>query len=868
MPTLKMRSWVKRTKTAVKFQRVARSRRAAIDKNAVFYESFAGNGMLCNPEALFRALLDQPEFGHLKHIWSLNDLDAYPEVVAEFAKHPRVRFVRHDSVKYHKALARSKYLVNNATFPPQFGKRTGQVYLNTWHGTPLKAMGYDVPGGAVDTRNVARNFLCADYLLAPNEDTAQMYLSGYRMQNIYRGKILEEGAPRVDKQFVSADTREQLRVALVREGLTIEPGQQIVLYAPTWKGDFYAPNNDIRQLRAAVDAITSRLDSERYRVLLKVHQQAYKYAVDDEAVRDILVPNSVPTNDILAVTDVLVTDYSSIFVDFLATGRPVLFYVPDLDDYADSRGLYLPTETWPGPVCQDVQSLSDNLKLLHTGGADDPVLVYAANYRAARSRYCAHDDGGAAQRIIDVVFRGHTEGATIREDFYDTRTSILIHLGGILPNGITASALCLLNNIDHSRFDVTVTYPHVTSPSRVGLIAQIHPDVRLLPRVGGVNGSKLRVTPLVAVRRRSAKQHQRTTRRNAALLRDEWVRCFGNAQFDHVVDFSGYAPLWPKIFTQRRTGTLSIWLHNDMVAESTNPGRHPYLRSSVAGTIALYGFADHLVSVSPALAEVNRAKLPGVAPEKFSYSRNTLNSTRVLHLAYGLTIKEVRRLDPSRLPEEQSVDPAIEPAVFVDLRTDVAQLVERYGLGDLLDEVQRRATIARVLPAAPGVCTFVTAGRLSPEKNQERLIRAFDLVHQTYPETRLIILGGGVLRGQLTDLVRDLGLNDAVKLAGHLSNPYGVVSQSDCFVLSSDYEGQPMVVLEALTLGRPVVTTDFGSVRGALPEGTGRITEPTVEDLAEGMRAYLRGEVEAVPFDHEAYNRAAVDDFYRAIGVI
>ena len=63
--------------------------------------------------------------------------------------------------------------MNNATFPPQFGKRKGQVYLNTWHGTPLKAMGYDIRGGAVDTRNVARNLLSADYLLAPNDDTAK-----------------------------------------------------------------------------------------------------------------------------------------------------------------------------------------------------------------------------------------------------------------------------------------------------------------------------------------------------------------------------------------------------------------------------------------------------------------------------------------------------------------------------------------------------------------------------------------------------------------------------------------------------------------------------------------------------------------------
>jgi len=562
----KVRAFAKRMQTAMMYERIARARRRSINENAVFYESFAGNGMLCNPEALFRALLELPEFGHFKHIWALSDLEAHADVVAEFAHHPRVRFVKYNSVKYYAALATSKYLVNNATFPPQFGKRTGQVYLNTWHGTPLKAMGYDVPGGAVDTRNVARNFLCADYLLAPNDETARMYLSGFRMQNIFRGRILEAGSPRIDKQFVSDLEREQLRATLVRHGLTLSENQQIVLYAPTWKGNFYAPTNDIRQLRAAVDAITSRIDSDRYRVLLKVHQQAYKYAAADEAVRDILVPNTMPANDVLAVTDVLVTDYSSIFIDFLATGRPVLFYVPDLCEYTDSRGLNLPVESWPGPVCRDVVTLTDNLKLLHSGGPDDPLVAYSERYERARARYCGLEDGNSAQHVIDVVFRGRVEGHTIREGFSDGRTAILIHLGGILPNGITASALCLLNNIDYSRFDVSVTYPHQTSASRAALIAQIHPAVRLLPRSGGMNGSKLRVTPLVAVRGRSAAHHQRTTRLNPGLLRDEWVRCYGVAQFDHVVDFSGYAPLWPKIFSQRGTGTLSIWLHNDMVA--------------------------------------------------------------------------------------------------------------------------------------------------------------------------------------------------------------------------------------------------------------------------------------------------------------
>ena len=148
--------------------------------------------------------------------------------------------------------------------------------------------------------------------------------------------------------------------------------------------------------------------------MLKVHQQVYKHAVADKGLRSMLVPNELPTNDMLAATDVLVTDYSSIFIDFLATGRPVLFFTPDLADYENRRGFYLPFEDWPGPVCRELDELVANIKQLNTGGDDDPALVYRDKYTAARERYCADEDGAATARVIDVVFRGNEKDHDVR----------------------------------------------------------------------------------------------------------------------------------------------------------------------------------------------------------------------------------------------------------------------------------------------------------------------------------------------------------------------------------------------------------------------------------------------------------------------
>lgn len=111
-----------RAKRFVQSQIHAHWRTGPIAAGTVLYESFSGNGMLCNPEAIFRELLATPDLAQLKHIWVLSDLRRYRTTITEFAEAPNVTFVRYGSPAYHRALATSQYLVNNATFPPQFSK--------------------------------------------------------------------------------------------------------------------------------------------------------------------------------------------------------------------------------------------------------------------------------------------------------------------------------------------------------------------------------------------------------------------------------------------------------------------------------------------------------------------------------------------------------------------------------------------------------------------------------------------------------------------------------------------------------------------------------------------------------------------------
>jgi CDP-glycerol glycerophosphotransferase (TagB/SpsB family)/glycosyltransferase involved in cell wall biosynthesis len=820
---------------------LAAFRRLPVDPAVVLYESFAGNGALCHPEALFRALLPDPAYAHLRHVWVLDDPTRHPAIVQEFAGDPRVRFVVRRSPSYFRFLSTAGYLVNNATFPAEFSKRRGQVYLNTWHGTPIKAMGYDIPGGGPATRNIVRNFLQADYLLSASPFmTEQMYAIGYKLRNILPGVVVEAGSPRIDRQFAP---RDGARRALLGERSSRPT--RVALYAPTWRGDsFTEPIDDSSALAGRAQALADHL-GPGWEVLLKVHQVIHRAVAGDVQLSSRLVDNDLPANLVLAGTDVLITDYSSIAVDHLATGRPVVFLLPDAADYQGSRGLYFDPESLPGPSHPDAEGAARSVMALAEGPRESDV--WSSRREQWREMLCPREDGMASRRVIDLVFGGRTGGATVVDMSHDGRVRLLMYIGGMKSNGITTSALNLVRRIDHERYDVSVVFPHSESPDQVANIARIDPRVRQLPRIGGINGSKA-VQAYRHLVQRSGVARRADRAPLKGLLGDEWSRCFGAASFDTIADFSGYSPFWDLLLLQGPAQRRVVWLHNDMVADSRREvgGRHP-LRRGLESVFTTYRFFDGLVSVSPALRDVNRASLARFAPaERFTFAVNTIDTETVLGNAQpGLVGPDV---GPSALVQDDEESPAA-------TEWDLVQDLDRQAPGPpwvLPDDWARRTT-------------FVAVGRLSSAKNFERLIRAFARVHDEHPDSGLLILGEGPERRSLEMLVGELALGDSVLLPGHQSNPYEFMARCDCFVMSSDHEGQPMVILEALVLGLPVITTRFSSVDSALPAGTGLVVPRTVEGVRDGMLAYLRGEVPAPAFDAESYNRTAMAQFYAAI---
>ena len=802
----------------------ARARRRPIRSNVVLYESFAGNGALDNPEAIFRALLRAADLTRLRHVWVLDARSSHRAIRAEFARNRRVRFVRYRSTGYFRALSRAGYLINNATFPLEFQKRPGQIYLNTWHGTPLKLMGYDMPGGAAASANTLRNFVSADVLLSQNPFmTERMYLEAYKLAGAFRGRILEAGYPRVDRQTLDADERAAALARLSEAGVPVGDGR-LVLYAPTWTGDDFSSPDD--EAAALVDTV-SRLQQQlgpQFRVLLKTHQAVHHFARRDPDARRVLVPNDIPTNVVLGLTDTLITDFSSIFFDFLALDRPIVFYVPPSSEYLVQRGAYLTADELPGPTVRDVQKLAEVIR-------SAPPPAVAERRLEWRDRFIGSTgDDRASERVIDAIFRGAPMRQPAREivatDETTRKRSMLIYLGGMRSNGITSSALNLLRAMDHDIFDVSILIARPRGRQQRANQALIDPRVRQFHRAGGMNGTKLGIFRLQL--RERLRPSAPTTRSGERLWADEWLRLFGECRFDDVIDFSGYGRFWSQLLLHSPAARRSIWLHNDLAAEVTRLvwGQQRF-RRSLPAVFALYPRFDELVSVSASLAEVNRTRLSALS--------------------------------------------GADPAAFVSARNlvDVERVTEgaRHSVGELPEvaEAEEVPEWVAAMAADDGSRWFVTVGRLSPEKNQARLIAAFSKLHAQHPQARLLIVGAGPLRQELVGEIAARGLDGLAFLTGALSNPFAVMAAADCFVLSSNYEGQPMVLLEAAVVGLPIVTVDFGSVRDALPADAMRVVEQSEGGLAAGMAAFLEGAVPPARFDGAAYNRGATREFERVV---
>lgn len=342
-----------------------------IDEKKILFIS-TNYALTDNPYALFRHLKSRNTDYRLVYLVA-KGVDVSSLQKGEYA------YVRSFMGLYH--MATYKYRVTCQSYGSIIKKRPGQRYIQLWHGTfALKKMGLDVsnPEGLTQLPHTVD----WDYYISASKNDAEVVKGCSGFTCPYR--LL--GNPRTDALFAPWD------LPAIREKLGIPEGKKVLLYAPTFRDwEMDAQTVALPPLGAL---------TEKYTVLMRLHPFVAD-KIDPAALEDgiINVCGYSNLNELLAVSDVLVTDYSSVFIDFSLLEKPSVFYVYDYDAYAKERGgFYLDFKTdLPGPVAYTEEELLDALR---------DLTPDVEKIRAFNRQYNTYNDGKASQRVADALLNG------------------------------------------------------------------------------------------------------------------------------------------------------------------------------------------------------------------------------------------------------------------------------------------------------------------------------------------------------------------------------------------------------------------------------------------------------------------------------
>ncbi|GGE54813.1 hypothetical protein GCM10011391_37240 [Pullulanibacillus camelliae] len=361
-----------------------------VDNSLIVFESGVGKQYSDSPRYIYEEIVRRNL--NYKIVWVCNKKVRFPN--------KKTKRIKRLSPYYYYYLSRAKIWVNNQNFPTYIIKRPQTTYLQTWHGTPLKKMLFDieqVQGRSEDyVERVYNATKTWDYLISPSPFATQAFKSAFK----YQGNILETGYPRNDIFY----KEERHDIALrVKNRLNLPRDKKIIVYAPTFRDNqtsnknkfLFDINMDLYQMKEQL--------GEEYIILLRMHVAISNKLKIEEELQDFAfnVSSYSDMQELLLIADILITDYSSVMFDFANTKKPILYYTYDLEIYRDQvRGFYLNFEQEaPGPFMKNTEDIIQNVLNI-----DSVNKAYHDKYKAFYNKYCLLEDGQASQRIVDKLF--------------------------------------------------------------------------------------------------------------------------------------------------------------------------------------------------------------------------------------------------------------------------------------------------------------------------------------------------------------------------------------------------------------------------------------------------------------------------------
>lgn len=373
-----------------------------IDNKIIIFCSFNGKSYSCSPKAIYEYMIKDEKFKEFKYIWAFKDINQHEEL----SKNKNTYLVNMDSKQYKKYLATAKYWIFNYKIPDYLYPKKEQVFIQCWHGTPLKRLGCDLihfdnilntmKGMKKRYKIEASKF---SYFLSPSKFASEKFISAWNLKEIGKENIIvEKGYPRNDFLFNYTDAD----VSKIKEKLGIEnEKRKIILYAPTYRsnqhetgvGYTYKEEIDFEHLREKFGNEYIVLFRPHYFIANVFDFEKYKgFVYDVSKIDDI--------NELYIITDLLITDYSSVFFDYANLKRPMIFYMYDLEHYRDkSNGFYIDLAELPGKITETQEELEEEIERI----AKD--FKYDEKYKKFNEKYNYLDDGNASKRVVEEVIK-------------------------------------------------------------------------------------------------------------------------------------------------------------------------------------------------------------------------------------------------------------------------------------------------------------------------------------------------------------------------------------------------------------------------------------------------------------------------------
>ena len=383
-----------------------------VDDKTIIFSCFGGKNYSDSPKALYEYMINNEKFKDYTFVWGFKNVKKYQKLLGQ---NENTIIVKNGGKQFRKYVAKAKYWIFNYKVGDYLKPKKKQIFLQCWHGTPLKRLGCDlihwdnvlntIDGMKKRYKIEAKKY---DYFISPSKYASEKFISAWNLKEIGKEDIMiEQGYPRNDFLFnyTEEDVENMKKKLFGYYYLEYEKHikkKKIILYAPTYRADqhetglgyTYKEEVDFDKLREKL--------GEDYIILFRPHYfiaNQFDFAKYEGFVYDVLKVDDI--NELYIISDILITDYSSVFFDYANLKRPMIFYMYDLEHYRDkSNGFYFDVEEeLPGKIVKTDDELIEEIERV------TKEFKFDEKYKKFNEKYNYLDDGNASKRVIDVVIK-------------------------------------------------------------------------------------------------------------------------------------------------------------------------------------------------------------------------------------------------------------------------------------------------------------------------------------------------------------------------------------------------------------------------------------------------------------------------------